>query len=574
MRRVVVAVAISATSMLLGAAGASAATITPTTTQDPQNGSFDDTGCTLRDAIQAANTNASDPNGCNGDNAGADTIVLQGGQTYTLSLHGVDDSNAKGDLDITGPVTIRSSGPGLATIDAASNTFPGPPVGADRAIDVRPSAGSVTLEGLRIQGGFADLGSSIGGGGGILNAAALTVRDSEVVFNQVQGTATTLGGGIYTRGSLGTLTVIGSTIANNKGVALGNANPETVGGGIASYESSPTLTITNSTISGNTVQGSAGINGGPGVVGAIFAGDSGNNALTTLTNVTITGNQALSPGGSITGGLQIVRGTMTGNIIAGNTDPVNLFPDCDQLGTVTSGGGNLIGDPGELSSNCNFAAPNDLVGTHAAPINPNLGTLVDNGGLTKTQVPNSGSPAINRGGTCPATDQRGFLRGPVAPCDAGAVEVGAAPGGSTAQQGGTAGAAPTVVRARTVVRGAVEVKGDSHGRLLVVTGIDASCPDAGGACAGSASINATGPPRQLASSSKLSKSLGKASLLVPSGKTQAVKVKLTAKASNALRSAGALKVTISVSLSAPGGTPAVASRRAKLKPPKPPHHQR
>jgi hypothetical protein len=219
--------------------------------------------------------------------------------------------------------------------------------------------------------------------------------------------------------------MIGSTVANNRGLAVGNANPETVGGGIASYESSEALTITNSTVSGNTVQGSSGVNNGPGVVGAIFAGDGGNSPLTTLTNVTITGNHALAPGGSFTGGLQIVRGTMSGNLIAGNTDPTGLFPDCDEIGTVTSAGGNLIGDRGEISSNCNLTAANDLVGTQAAPIDPNLGTLVDNGGLTKTEVPNPGSPAIDRGGACPAIDQRGLFRAPAAPCDAGAVEVGA-----------------------------------------------------------------------------------------------------------------------------------------------------
>jgi CSLREA domain-containing protein len=114
-------------SLALGAGSASAATIVVGITQDAPNGGLDDLGCTLRDAIDSANQNKSIANGCNGDNAGADTIILQGGKTYRLSLHAVDENNAKGDLDITGPVTIRSAGPGLATIDAASNTFPGPP---------------------------------------------------------------------------------------------------------------------------------------------------------------------------------------------------------------------------------------------------------------------------------------------------------------------------------------------------------------------------------------------------------------------------------------------------------------
>jgi CSLREA domain-containing protein len=541
---------------------ASAATINVGPTNDAAPGAVDDTGCTLRDAVQAANTNAPFSD-CNGDNAGADTIVLQGGKTYTISQHAVDDTNAKGDLDITGPVTIRSSGPGLATINAG-NTFSagGPEAGADRVLDVRSTAGAVTLDGLRITNGFANPAGTDVGGGGILNAAQLTVLNSEIVGNQVQGTGITLGGGIYTQGSVGTLTVIGSTIANNRGLDLGNASSETLGGGIASYLSSPTMTITNSTISGNTVTGS---NNGPGLVGGIFAGDSGNHPTANLTHVTITGNQALNPGGSFTGGLEIAAGTMTGDLVAGNSDPFGTFPDCDQVGTVTSGGGNLIGDPADPAQDCNFTGPGDLVGTHAAPLAANLGTLVDNGGLTRTQVPNPGSPAIDRGGSsCPDTDQRGFVRGPRAPCDAGAVEVGALPPAAAA---GTAGTVNSKLTARADLNGKVKVKDLGDGHFLVITGISAACPDGGGTCTGSALVNSSGGSKRLASASKAAKKLGKAKLSVAAGRTQAVKVKLTKKASSALSDSGKLKVKISVELAAPGGTPATASRKAKLKRP-------
>ena len=275
------AMALVVLGLMLGAGGASAATIVPDVLGDAPNGSFDDVGCTLRDAIQAANTNTSEPKtGCIGDNAGADTILLQGGKEYVLNTHGVDDSNAKGDLDITGPLTIRSTGPGLATINAESNTSP-PPTGADRAIDVRQTAGAATLEGLRIVSGFADVGEGFGdGGGGIRNQAQLTVANSEVAFNQAQGTSLPFGGGIFTRGTLGTLNLIGSTIANNRVVALGLSS-EALGGGVASWAQSPTLTITNSTVSGNTaqVQSAGAIPGGGKFTGAkaggIFAGRDG-----------------------------------------------------------------------------------------------------------------------------------------------------------------------------------------------------------------------------------------------------------------------------------------------------------
>jgi hypothetical protein len=403
---------------VLGTVGASAATIVVANTGDAANGGFDDLGCTLRDAVEAANDNASDPNGCNGDNAGADTIILQSGQTYMLTQHGVDDTNAKGDLDVVGPVTIRSSGPGLATIDARSNIFagPNPPAGADRAVDILPSAGAVTLEGLRIEDGLALPGKTIGGGGGVLNEASLTVRNSEVVGNQEQGMELNLGGGIYSRGPLAELTVIGSTIANNKAVSQGAGETEAVGGGIASYQSSKSLTILNSTVSGNSASGS----GGGGLAGGVFAGDNVNHPVSSLVHVTITSNSA-----NRIGGLEIGEGTLTGNLIAANTDLQEDTPDCRAAGPVTSGAGNLLGSSGQFESTCELAAPGDLLGTFAAPILPNLGTLVDNGGPTKTQIPNPGSPAIDRGAACPETDQRGLFRAAAAPCDSGAVEIGA-----------------------------------------------------------------------------------------------------------------------------------------------------
>ena len=537
------ALAVAAFGLALSPGAASAATITVANTGDGPAGGPDDVGCTLRDAVQAANTNAP-VSTCPGDNAGADTIVLQSGKTYTLSQHGLDDNNSKGDLDIAGQTTIKTDGAGLATIDANTTFSAGGPVtGADRAIHVLSSAGAVTLDHLRIENGFVDAGSGFVGGGGILVQAPTTILDSEVVGNQVTGSFEPAGGGIYARTATGILTIDASTIANNK-VEGGN---EPLGGGIAAYESSPTLTITNSTISGNTV--SAG-----GLAAGILAGDFQNHPVANLTNVTITDNRGEGQN-SRGGGIYLSAGTVTGSLIAGNTtDPTYSpeFRDCYTGGTISSGGGNLIG----VAGGCEFKKPNDITGTDAAPVNANLGLLLDNGGPTKTLLPNPGSQAINRGGTCPATDQRGFFRASVAPCDAGAVEVGAAAG----------------LKAKLKANRKVKVRNGPHGRFLVLTGIDASCPAAGVKCDGTASVKRAGGSKRLARASKRSKVLGKTKLSVGAGKTKAVKVTLTKKASNALRSAGELKVKISVKLSTLGGKPTVASRKAKLKPPKPKQH--
>ena len=168
-------------------ATASAATIVVDVTNDAPDGSIDDTGCTLREAVQSANTNVPGAN-CNADTAGADTIVLEAGRTYKLTNHAApEDVNVSGDLDITGGggTTIRSAGPGLATIDADSILFPGDDAFRDRAIDIHEGAGAVTLQRVRIINGAVSDGGPFGGGGGIRTEAPLTLIDSEVSDNHV-----------------------------------------------------------------------------------------------------------------------------------------------------------------------------------------------------------------------------------------------------------------------------------------------------------------------------------------------------------------------------------------------------
>jgi hypothetical protein len=246
----------------------------------------------------------------------------------------------------------------------------------------------------------------------------------------------------------------------------------------------------------------------------------------------------------------------------------------------------VLGSSGTLEDECGFGPPADLIGTVAEPVNPNLGTLVDNGGPTRTQAPNPGSPAIDRGGTCPETDQRGFFRAPAAPCDAGAVEVGATvtppvvpvqvpPGGTSPPAGAGAAApsssAPAVAvsppSARVAIAGKVRVEGGTHGRLDVLVGIAASCPPGGGACTGTAGVTAAHGHGGRGSS--LLRDLGDTGLAIAAGRTEPVSVKLSRAASKALLEAGRLRVRIAVSLTAPATESAVLSRTAILLPPKP-----
>jgi hypothetical protein len=273
----------------LGTTSAGAATITVTSTMD---GSFDDVGCDLRDAVEAANTNTS-VGACPGDAAGADTILLESGQTYTIERHGVDDSNTVGDFDIEGPVTIKATGPGLATVDANIISGAGGNPDADRVFDVLFESGSVVFERLKITGGLVQV-PPIGifeGGGGIFSESDLTLRESEVVGNSVSGNAFIAGGGVFTESVLGKLTIERSTIAENEvRTSNGGLSQRAVGGGVAAFNGSPDLTIVNSTIADNSVVRASGeaIPFG----GGIYAGNQFNGAPTTLQNVTVDRNSA------------------------------------------------------------------------------------------------------------------------------------------------------------------------------------------------------------------------------------------------------------------------------------------
>jgi CSLREA domain-containing protein len=417
--RVRIAPYLAVVALGLAPAGASAATIVVNTTVD---GIESGGTCSLREAVQAANQNAAIL-GCNGDTAGADIIVLQSGQTYALTRHDLpDDNNSHGDLDIIGGggTTIRSAGPGPATIDADSVVFPGP---ADntrgRAIDVLGGAGAVTLERIRVQNGAV---TDSTGGGAIRTFAPLTLTDSEVRDSNVGvfgGTANYGGGGILVHDA-GALTLTRSTIAGNRVKATPGLNVDSArGGGIYYGSQAHPFNATNSTISGNTVD-SSGNTQNTTYAGGIYWLGFGQSM--NLTNVTISNNSAIggdSP--SVFGGGLVLfeeNATLRGTILAGNQAPAQ--DDCAQIPPTDhwiSGGNNVIGD----SSGCGHTGgSNDLFFA-----DPGLGPLSNYGGVTRTQLPNPGSPAINHGGSCPTTDQRGFFRAPVAPCDAGAVEVGA-----------------------------------------------------------------------------------------------------------------------------------------------------
>jgi len=256
--------------------------------------------------------------------------------------------------------------------------------------------------------------SSRGGGISIFSSASSIF---ESAFKNNWGA---YGGGIRQNG--GTLSVTNSAFTRNgyKGV-----NKVNTGGGALSFDSG-SATISHSTFDGNfasygaaadMTKGSASftnvtMSGNEAVGGAAI--DQGGGA-TTLMNVTIYGNKA-----GFFGALSFRNGTMTvKNTVIAATDGID---NC--YGNITSTGFNLSDDD---SCAARFNQAGDKNG---AQYNPLLAPLANNGGPTKTHLPQAGSPLINSGtgvGGTPNNDQRGISRPQGLANDIGAVEVCAKP---------------------------------------------------------------------------------------------------------------------------------------------------
>jgi hypothetical protein len=440
--KIVVALAANALVAVCIASSATAANFTVNTTNYDGPGS-------LQNALLFANDNVNFP--------GHNTITITANGTYVVPPGG-QLGFIFGDVDIIGPgaanFTITGGddmrGLPLLTADSPHVSISGIKIEGANTHDQIGGAlrnqGDLTLNGVVIRGNISDIagggiynegtltlnGSTIGPyntspeGGGIandhgtvtLNASTVTQNSAGGVVNENGGTlnvndstlssnSTSSGGGAIHNSAGTTASVNGSTLTAN--IANG-----TVGGGAINNQG--TLTVTNSTLTQNTAQGFG---------GAIDTYNSSGTAHTTLASDTITNNTADSDsaGGGNGGGLQNGEATgavqLTNTLLALNTTGTSgTGAQCFGF-DLASGGHNLT----TTAPGCNGLAA-DLT---AAPgtISGALGPLAPNGGPTQTLALLAGSPAINAGAGCPATDQRGFLRAGVAPCDIGAFELGA-----------------------------------------------------------------------------------------------------------------------------------------------------
>ena len=308
-------------------------------------------------------------------------------------------------------------------------------------------------------------GNTAGNGGGIYNYAGATVA----VYSKIEDNSAQTGGGISNyNGAIAVVTSVisGNTASENGGGIYNEEGQATVtlsyvrdnnsgnfGGGIASQNEASTTIVTSSIVSGNTADFGAGVSNYQGDVSVSASTISGNQAniegggvnnyfgTSNLTNSTISGNSAIAGGGvsNFNGQTTIVSSTIANNAAYYGSGIINYYSQTilastivagnqnspDILGTFfTSGGNNLIGGRGDVTTLID-GENNDLVGTTDNPIDPLLGDLQDNGGLTPTQALLPGSPAIDQGADLGGIDQRGgdFVRPVGLGNDIGAFEV-------------------------------------------------------------------------------------------------------------------------------------------------------
>lgn len=360
-------------------------------------------------------------------NAGG-AFVYGGDATITNST--ISDNAAilnAGGIQLTGG-SVNISGTTISGNDALAGTtggiglYGGPVVITDTTISgnyagvnagglyIYGATGSVTIANSVISGN--DAGQFVGGAHISDSEATIAIRDTTISGNSA-GNVT---GGLYLYAT-GAVTLERVAIKDNSAV--------TYQGGAVLWNVE--ATISQSQITGNTA----------GAAGGLYLGYG---AYLYLENSTIADNHALT--GSVGGlGVNSSVAVIDVSTISGNTAvngaAGNVFAYGSALyvsnsiianGVATAGPDLVTSDSTvvishsliEDTTGATFTGTDNLTG-----VDPQLGSLQNNGGTTETLRPASTSPAVNAGTpeySGPTYDQRGFPR-PVGVVDMGAVEL-------------------------------------------------------------------------------------------------------------------------------------------------------
>lgn len=341
------------------------------------------------------------------------------------------DRYSGGGIAFTGSGDLMISGSVISGNDANAMFALSPGGGAV----IFDSTGTLTVANSTIDGNTA---VASGGGVSVVNAAAVNISGSTISGNTASATDAD-GGGIYFDNA-GSLTIDSSTISGN--------TAERDGGGVFARNAS-SVSITDTTISGNDVNAANGDGAG------VFLQDTSS----TITRSTVSGNTAADDGGGVyvfSGSAEIINSTISGNranddgagvmsvsggaIVLRHSTVTNNTADANLSGGGIGGGGRTTGtitlDHTIFAGNSDDGSNPDVAGTAAmsfsllgdntgavvtdnggnqigtggAIVDPLLGPLEKQGGVTATHALLSGSPAIDAGDSgivgAPTFDQR------------------------------------------------------------------------------------------------------------------------------------------------------------------------
>jgi Thrombospondin type 3 repeat len=434
-------------------AGAGAAAINVTINVDNKS---DDGLCTLREAVDAANSNApvnpAGGNDCPAGEGGATTdfINLVSTGTYTLGGANGEDGNASGDLDFTngGPVVVNGIVDGFDVPQTIIDAQQG-----DRIADLISAPGV----GVQLDVMFQNVtlvNGAVGGGNG---GGAIRIGDADAIFHLSTSRLFNNDAG----GNGGAVLFEGGTdgyVFDVSEVEFGTNNADEEGGAIwIDVPQDSNATVANSAFLDNT----AGAMGGAAYIES--AGATNDEPVLQFENSTLSGNSAGEGGGAVAfdfgaagtayfkfttiahnttpklgGGGGVFTNSADqfvlfqgGTIIAGNSAG-GVLSNCAGPGNFQTSGYNL--DSGN-SCHLNTASPKfDLINT-----NPLMGTSkINTGGKQNTETIGlyTNSPALDYIPRTPSdkcdinpfsvneVDQR-FVARPAAPagtCDVGAFE--------------------------------------------------------------------------------------------------------------------------------------------------------
>ncbi|MFM8526709.1 MAG: choice-of-anchor Q domain-containing protein [bacterium] len=302
-----------AATLAFGAASASAATISVTTTSDPASPVCPSSNnCSFRGAVAAASA--------------GDVISLPAG-TYAIT---------QGEVLATKALTINGAGRDATLLDASALT----PSNSSRALRIAGAASTVTtVANLSVTGGRVQDGSRAGGGGIRCNSrAGIVLSNVHIYDNSVTSTDDPAdyewigGGGVW---SIGTTIIKRNSLIEDNTVTVAASIGESGGGGVMVGGDYPgaNLIISNSTVSRNTANADGvgsvlpvSRDGGGGVY--VASNDLVLNSAVISGNATEIGNSWGESGG---GGAYVSRGSLIASnaVIDANTADVTNTNSAD-----------------------------------------------------------------------------------------------------------------------------------------------------------------------------------------------------------------------------------------------------